>query len=153
MRRVCVTGGAGFIGSNLVDRLSAVGVEVVILDDLRRGRLEFLAAALGRPGVRLVEADALDASAVEDALEGCDWVFHLQANADVRRGLEHPRRDLEQNTLATSNVLEGMRARGVKRIAFASTGSVYGEPQTFPTPEDAPFPTQTSLYGASKLAC
>jgi UDP-glucose 4-epimerase len=70
----------------------------------------------------------------------------------VRHGLEHPRRDLEQNTIATSNVLEAMRAQGVTRIAFASTGSVYGEPEVFPTPEDAPFPLQTSLYGASKLA-
>jgi UDP-glucose 4-epimerase len=85
-------------------------------------------------------------------MEGCDWVFHLQANADLRRGLEHPRRDLEQNTIATSNVLEAMRARGVTQIAFASTGSVYGEPTVFPTPENAPFPIQTSLYAASKLA-
>jgi UDP-glucose 4-epimerase len=102
--------------------------------------------------VRLVEGDVLDAAVLEDALEGCEWVFHLQANADVRRGLENPRRDLEQNTIATSNVLEAMRTQGVTRIAFASSGSVYGEPRAFPTPEDAPFPVQTSLYGASKLA-
>jgi UDP-glucose 4-epimerase len=153
MRRVCITGGGGFIGSSLADRLSLQGVEVAILDDFRSGRREFVTAALRRPGVRLVEGDVLDAAAVEDAIEGCDWVFHLQANADVRWGLEHPRRDLEQNTLATSNVLEAMRARGVSRIAFASTGSVYGEPAVFPTPEDVPFPIQTSLYGASKLAC
>ena len=88
----------------------------------------------------------LDAAVLDDAVEGCDWVFHLQANADVRQGLEHPRRDLEQNTIATSNVLEAMRAQGVSRIAFSSTGSVYGEPEVFPTPEDAPFPVQTSLY-------
>jgi UDP-glucose 4-epimerase len=99
------------------------------------------------------ECDVLDSAGLEDAFAGCDWVFHLQANADVRRGLEHPRRDLEQNTIATSGVLEAMRAQGVKRIAFASTGPVYGEPEIFPTPEDAPFPVQTSLYGASKLAC
>jgi UDP-glucose 4-epimerase len=152
MRRVCITGGAGFIGSTLADRLGAVGIEVVIVDDFRRGRREFIESAMSRPGVSLVEADVLDASALEGALEGCDWVFHLQANADVRRGLDDPRRDLEQNTIATSNVLEAMRARGVTRIAFASSGSVYGEPGTFPTPEDAPFPMQTSLYGASKLA-
>jgi UDP-glucose 4-epimerase len=152
MRRVCVTGGAGFIGSNLADRLSAEGVEVAILDDFRSGRREFVADALRRPGVRLVEGDVLHTAALEDAIEGCDWVFHLQANADVRHGLEHPRRDLRQNTLATSNVLEAMRAQGAKRIVFASTGSVYGEPTVFPTPEDAPFPVQTSLYGASKLA-
>ena len=85
-------------------------------------------------------------------MRGRDTVIHLAANADVRRGLEHPQRDLEQNTIATSNVLEAMRANGVSRIAFSSTGSVYGEPEVFPTPEDAPFPIQTSLYGASKLA-
>jgi UDP-glucose 4-epimerase len=152
MRRACITGGAGFIGSNLADRLSVNGVEVVIVDDFRTGRREFVAEALSRPGVRLVEGDVLDSKVLQDAVEGCDWVFHLQANADVRRGLEHPRRDLEQNTIATSNVLEAMRAQGVSRIMFSSTGSVYGEPEVFPTPENAPFPVQTSLYAASKLA-
>jgi UDP-glucose 4-epimerase len=152
VRRACITGGAGFIGSNLADRLIARGVEVVLVDDFRSGRREFVADALERPGVRLLEGDVLDMTVLEEAVRGCDWVFHLQANADVRRGLEDPRRDLEQNTLATSNVLEAMRAEGVRRIAFASTGSVYGEPRVFPTPEDSPFPIQTSLYGASKLA-
>jgi UDP-glucose 4-epimerase len=147
-----VTGGAGFIGSNLVDRLAAQGVEVVIVDDFRTGRREFIAEALAREGVRLVEGDVLEEAVLDEAMEGCDWVFHLQANADVRFGLEHPRRDLEQNTIATSNVLEAMRAHGVSRIAFSSTGSIYGEPEVFPTPEDAPMPIQTSLYGASKLA-
>jgi len=99
-----------------------------------------------------LEGDVLDQSLLEEALAGCDWVFHLQANADVRHGLEHPRKDLEQNTIATSTVLEAMRAVGATRIVFASTGSVYGEPEVFPTPEDAPFPVQTSLYAASKLA-
>jgi UDP-glucose 4-epimerase len=150
--RVCVTGGAGFIGSNLADRLAARGTEVVIFDDFRTGRHEFIAEALRRPLVKLVEGDVLDCGALEAAFNGCDWVFHLQANADVRHGLEHPRRDLEQNTIATSNVLEAMRATGVTQIAFSSTGSVYGEPAIFPTPEDAPFPVQTSLYAASKLA-
>jgi UDP-glucose 4-epimerase len=79
-------------------------------------------------------------------------VFHLAANADVRFGVDHPRRDLEQNTIATYNVLEAMRSNGIRQIAFASTGSVYGEADVFPTPEDAPFPVQTSLYGASKVA-
>jgi UDP-glucose 4-epimerase len=152
MKRACITGGAGFIGSSLADRLCAHGVEVTVVDDLRTGRREFLADALERPGVRLLEGDVLEMSVLEEAVAGCDWVFHLQANADVRGGLDHPRRDLEQNTLATSNVLEAMRMRGATRIMFASTGSVYGEPATFPTPEDAPFPVQTSLYGASKLA-
>jgi UDP-glucose 4-epimerase len=83
---------------------------------------------------------------------GHDTVFHLAANADVRFGTQHPRKDLEQNTIATYDVLEAMRANGVRCIAFSSTGSVYGEPAVFPTPEDCPFPVQTSLYGASKLA-
>lgn len=152
MRRVCITGGAGFIGSNLADRLLQRGVGVTLLDDFRSGRREFVAAALRDPAARLVEGDVLDPAALDDALEGCDWVFHMQANADVRHGLAHPRRDLEQNTIATAGVLEAMRARRVTRIVFASTGSVYGEPDVFPTPEDAPFPVQTSLYAASKLA-
>jgi UDP-glucose 4-epimerase len=152
MKRVCITGGAGFIGSSLADRLAARGIEVVVLDDFRTGRREFLEDGLRSSRVRLLEGDVLDRSAVEVATRDCDWVFHLQANADVRRGLEHPRRDLEQNTIATSNVLEAMRLNGVKQIAFSSTGSVYGEPDVFPTPEDAPFPIQTSLYAASKLA-
>jgi UDP-glucose 4-epimerase len=152
MRRACVTGGAGFIGSTLADHLSLAGVEVVVVDDFRTGRREFVAELLERPGTELIEGDVLDGALLEQAFAGCDWVFHLQANADVRHGLEHPTLDLEQNTIATSKVLEAMRATGVKRIAFASTGSVYGEPDVFPTPENAPFPVQTSLYAASKLA-
>ena len=152
MTRACVTGGAGFIGSNLVDRLIARGLEVAVIDDFSSGRHEFLAAATSCAGVELIEGDVLDTATLEQAFDGCEWVFHLQANADVRCGLEDPRRDLRQNTIATWNVLEAMRATGVRRIAFASTGSVYGEPEVFPTPEDAPFPTQTSLYAASKLA-
>jgi UDP-glucose 4-epimerase len=152
MKRACVTGGAGFIGSTLADRLSADGVEVVVVDDFRTGRPEFLADLLERPGTQLLNGDVLDEALLGEAFAGCDWVFHLQANADVRHGLDHPTLDLRQNTIATSTVLEAMRASRVTNIAFASTGSVYGEPLTFPTPEDAPFPIQTSLYGASKLA-
>lgn len=152
MQRACITGGAGFIGSNLADRLRADGIEVVIVDDFRTGRREFVSELVSDPGVTLLEGDVLDEALLRRAFEGCDWVFHLQANADVRHGLDHPRRDLEQNTIATAGVLEAMRAVGVERIGFSSTGSVYGEPEVFPTPEDAPFPTQTSLYAASKLA-
>lgn len=122
------------------------------MDDFRTGRREFVEGLLANPGASLIEADLLGPGVLERAVEGCDWVFHFQANADVRRGLEHPVRDLEQNTIATSMVLEAMRAQGVSRIVFPSTGSVYGEPEVFPTPEDAPFPVQTSLYAASKLA-
>jgi UDP-glucose 4-epimerase len=152
MQRACITGGAGFIGSNLAGRLRADGVEVAIVDNFRTGRREFVQELLEDPAVALHEGDVLDERLLANAFEGCDWVFHLQANADVRHGLEHPRRDLEQNTIATATVLEAMRTAGVTKIAFSSTGSVYGEPEVFPTPEHAPFPVQTSLYAASKLA-
>jgi UDP-glucose 4-epimerase len=152
VRRALITGGAGFIGSTLADRLLAQGVEIAILDDFRTGRREFIEDALATGGAELFDGDILDRDLLDRATAGCDAVFHLQANADVRHGLSYPQRDLEQNTAATSHVLEAMRAHGVRTIAFASTGSVYGEPEVFPTPEDAPFPIQTSLYGASKLA-
>ena len=153
MRKVLITGGAGFIGSTLADRLSEEGVEIVIYDDLSRGRRDFISSACARPGVEFVEGDVLDEERVQRALVGCDTVFHLAANADVRFGLEHPRKDLEQNTIATFNVLEAMRANGVRRIAFSSTGSVYGEAAgASRRPRTRPFPVQTSLYGASKLA-
>lgn len=147
-----VTGGAGFIGSSLVDRLLADGHTVVAYDNFSTGQRAFVAEALQQPRFTLVEGDTLDLPALTRAMAGCDVVFHLAANADVRFGTEHPRKDLEQNTIATFNVLEAMRANDIRRIAFSSTGSVYGETHVFPTPEDAPFPVQTSLYGASKLA-
>jgi UDP-glucose 4-epimerase len=150
--RVMVTGGGGFVGSSLVDRLLADDHQVVAFDNFSTGQHAFLTNALTCPGFRLVEGDTLDLPSLSRAMAGCDVVYHLAANADVRFGTEHPRKDLEQNTVATFHVLEAMRANGITRIAFASTGSVYGEPHVFPTPEDAPFPVQTSLYGASKLA-
>src|ERR1035441_7386571 len=150
--RACITGGAGFIGSNLADRLHADGSEVVVVDNFRTGRREFLAGLTGSPRFTLVTGDVRDPAVIGPAVEGCDWVFHLQANADVRGGVDHPTLDLELNTVATSRVLEAAREAGVRRVLIASTGSVYGEPLQFPTPEDTPFPVQTSLYGASKLA-
>ncbi|MEI7769854.1 MAG: NAD-dependent epimerase/dehydratase family protein [Chloroflexales bacterium] len=150
--RYIVTGGAGFIGSNLVDRLLSLGHAVVAYDNFSTGVESFLDQARANPSFTLVRGDTLDLPAMTAAMQGCDAVFHLAANADVRFGTEHPRKDLEQNTIATFNVLEAMRAAGVRRIAFSSTGSIYGEAEVFPTPERAPFPVQTSLYGASKLA-
>ena len=147
-----ITGCAGFIGSNLVDRLLAQGHRVTGVDNFSTGQRRFLEGALENPAFKLREGDLLDLPALTQAFSGGDRVFHFAANADVRFGTEHPRRDLEQNTIATYNVLEAMRANGIKRIAFSSTGSVYGEAAVIPTPEDAPFPVQTSLYGASKLA-
>ena len=147
-----ITGAAGFIGSHLTDRLLANGESVIGYDNLTTGRMRFLDDALANPNFQFVKADLLDTETLTRAMEGADFVFHLAANADVRFGIEHPERDLQQNTIATFNVLEAMRATGVKRIGFSSTGSIYGEPEIFPTPEDAPFPVQTSLYGASKVA-
>ena len=147
-----VTGCAGFIGSNLVDRLLAQGYRVTGIDNFSTGQRRFLEGALKNAFFRLIKGDLLDLPPLGRAFAGGDTVFHFAANADVRFGTEQPRKDLEQNTIATYNVLEAMRANGIRRIAFSSTGSVYGEAALIPTPEDAPFPVQTSLYGASKLA-
>ena len=150
-----VTGVAGFIGSNLADRLLADGHEVVGWDNLSTGQLRFLEGAMGQPGFRLLRGDTLDLPGMTAAMAGCDTVFHFAANADIRDGWSHPRRDLEHNTIATFNVLEAMRANGIRRIAFSSTGSTYGEALVTPdrpTPENDAFPIQTSLYAASKIA-
>jgi UDP-glucose 4-epimerase len=147
-----VTGAAGFIGSSLVDRLLAAGHTVVGYDNFSTGQRRFLEGASKSPRFRLVQADLLDADELRAAIVGCEIVFHLAANADVRFGTDHPFQDIEQNIIATYHVLEAMRASGIRRIAFSSTGSVYGEATVFPTPEDAPFPVQTSLYGVSKVA-
>lgn len=152
MPRVFVTGSAGFIGSNLVDRLLADGHEVVGYDNFSTGQPTFVQPALQSGRFTLVEGDVLELSLLSRAMTGSERVFHLAANADVRFGTQHPGKDLEQNTIATYNVLEAMRKNGISRIAFSSTGSVYGEPDVFPTPENAPFPVQTSLYAASKLS-
>jgi len=150
--RLLVTGSAGFIGSHLVDRLLSEGHEVTGFDNFSVGQPEFLADARRSSKFHLIHGDILNETTIAKAMQGVDLVFHLAANADVRFGIEHPQKDLEQNTIGTFRVLEAMRHAGVTQIVFASTGSIYGEPDTFPTPENCPFPVQTSLYGASKLA-
>jgi len=150
MKRALVTGGAGFIGSYIVADLLARGINVVVYDNFSTGRAEFLPEPCDRLSV--VRADVLDRTALRQAMEGCDFIFHFQANADVRGGPVNTRVDLEQNTIATWNVLETAREKGIKGLAFASSATVYGEPEVFPTPE-ACAPLQTSLYGASKYAC
>jgi UDP-glucose 4-epimerase len=147
-----ITGAAGFVGSNLTDRLLALGQDVVGFDNFSTGRIQFLARALENPRFRLHRADLLDLEALSAAMAGADFVYHFASNADVRFGTRHPRKDLEQSAIGTWNVLEAMRTNNVRRIAFASSGSVYGEPDIIPTPEGCPFPVQTSLYGAAKLA-
>jgi UDP-glucose 4-epimerase len=150
--RYLVTGCAGFIGSTLTERLLADGHAVVGYDNFSTGEERFLLTAREYANFQLVRADVLDSAALIESMQGVDFVFHLAANADVRFGTEHPRRDLEQNTIATHNVLDAMRQSGIVKIAFSSSSSVYGESVVIPTPEDAPFPIQTSLYGASKAA-
>lgn len=148
-----MTGGAGFIGSNLTDALLASGHEVRVLDNLSTGVASNLAEASRSAHFEFVKCDLFaDPEQLGDLVDGFDAVFHLAANADVRFGWDHPRRDLEQNITVTLNVLDAMRERGVRRLLFSSTGSVYGEAKTIPTPESCPFPPQTSLYGASKVA-
>ena len=152
MRHV-VTGAAGFVGSSLTDRLLDRGVYVIGVDDFSTGQRRFLERALDHRNFCLVEGDLLDPLLLAPHLEDVDVVYHLAANADIRTGLAAPRRDLEQNTVVTLNVLEAMRATATRRIVFASSAAALGEPSQFPTPENCAVPVQTSLYGASKMAC
>jgi len=150
---IIVTGGAGFIGSNLVAGLIERGDHVTVVDNFSTGRQAFLERSHDSGRLTVEQLDLLDdAAQLPSVFAGGDAVVHLAANADVRFGLEHPRRDLDQNVVVTHNVLEAVRTAGVPELVFSSTGSVYGEAETIPTPEDAPFPRQTSLYGASKAA-
>lgn len=151
-RSILVTGGAGFIGSHLVDRLLA-GNEVTVLDNFSSGRRENLAWHRENPDFTLVEADLLDSDALQRAVRGKDIVFHVAANPDVKLGAADTRVHLDQNVLATYNLLEAMRTAGVSRIAFTSTSTVYGEADVVPTPEDYGPLKPISLYGASKLSC
>jgi UDP-glucose 4-epimerase len=147
-----VTGAAGFIGSNLVDALLDRGDTVVGIDNLSTGHRRFLATAIENERFRFVEGDLGDGIDLVSHFEGADAVVHLAANADVRFGWQDTRRDLQQNVVVTLEIADAMRTAGVRRLLFSSTGSVYGEAPIVPTPEDAPFPRQTSLYGASKAA-
>jgi UDP-glucose 4-epimerase len=149
--RAFVSGGAGFIGSHIVDRLVRVGANVTIYDNFSTGQEHFISHHSRNPKVRIVRADVLDGQRLKKEMADCDFVFHMQANADVRGGIQLTRVDLEQNTIATWNVLEAMRINKIGHIVFASSATVYGEPEIFPTPESYA-PLQTSLYGASKLA-
>jgi UDP-glucose 4-epimerase len=149
--KVLVTGGAGFIGSHLVDELVRRKNQVIVYDNLSTGFRRHLQKGLDSGLVELVQADILDGESLARAMEGVGSVFHLAANADVRGGKADRNVDLEQNIVGTHRVLEAMVKTGVKSIVFTSSATVYGEPDLFPTPEDYA-PLQTSLYGASKLA-
>jgi UDP-glucose 4-epimerase len=149
-----ITGAAGCIGSDLAEALAARGEHVAGFDNLSSGKHEHIAPLLQRENFRFVEGDLEDYGAVEAAMEGADFVWHLAANPDVKFTEGDPTdKDLRQNTLCTYNVLEAMRRRGVKKLAFSSTSAVYGVSKVQPIPEDAPFPAPISLYGATKLSC
>ena len=148
-----VTGGAGFIGSHLVDVLMASGNEVTVVDNLSGGKREFLQPHEGNRRFRFVETDLSREGFVCEDFKGADMVFHLAANPDVRTGATDTKTPIRQNVMATYNVLESMRLNGVSRIAFTSTSTIYGEATVVPTPEDYGPLLPISLYGASKLSC
>jgi len=150
--KAVVTGGAGFIGSHLVDRLVSEGYSVAVLDNMSCGFLENLERHRNYEGVTVLDVDLRDAKRLEEVFRGHDVVFHMAAHADIRRSLEDHRADLENNVVGTLNVLEAMYKNGVQDLVFASTSALYGEAEVMPTPEDCS-PVQTSLYGASKLTC
>jgi len=151
--KVLVTGGAGFIGSHLVDSLLERGNEVLVFDNLSSGDLKFIEHHLEKPDFTLVEGDLLEPEAIEKACKGADFVFHVAANPDVKLGVSDTRVHFDQNILATYNLLEAMRKQGAGKLAFTSTSTVYGEAKVMPTPEDYGPLVPISLYGASKLAC
>lgn len=149
--KTLVTGGAGFIGSHIVDRLMERGDEVIVYDNMSTGIDDFIKGYLNKPNFKFIQGDILDLEKLKEEMEGVDLVFHMAAHADVRSGLHDHKVDLEQNLIGTINVLEAMKENDVKKIAFASTSSVYGDAAVIPTPEEYPF-FPTSLYGSSKAS-
>lgn len=147
-----VTGGAGFIGSHLVDRLISEGHEVTVYDNLSSGSKVFAQHHFGKKGFQLIEADLLDFNTLKEAIANQDVIFHLAANPEARLGIENTKLDLKQETIATYNVLETMRLNGIRKIVFASSGTIYGETPVIPLPEDYGPVLPISLYGAGKLA-
>lgn len=145
--RALVTGGGGFIGSNLVHLLMESGHLVVVLDNYSSGYRENLA---GFPGVRVVEGDVRDEAAVQEAIDGCEVVFHLAASVGNTRSIEHPIQDSEINVLGTLRVLEAARHNGLRKVVFSSSAGIFGELKTVPIREDHPAEPDTP-YGASKL--
>jgi UDP-glucose 4-epimerase len=149
-----VTGGAGFIGSHLVDALMKKGGTVTVLDNLSTGFKHNIAPWIGHSNFNLIESDCLNRQDIRKAMRNCKLVFHLAANPEVRVGVENTKIDFEQNIVATYNVLKEMReSKTAKTIVFTSTSTVYGEAKILPTPEDYGPLEPISIYGASKLAC
>ena len=150
--RALVTGGAGFIGSHLIDRLVSRGDTVVVIDNLSSGNLDFIQNHIDSGKVSLVKGDVTNYQDVLSVMKGIECVFHLAANPDIRLGTKITDTDLKQGTIATYNIVEAMRINGVKKIAFASSSVVYGEDAPMPTPENHGPCLPISLYGASKQA-
>lgn len=150
-QNVLVTGGAGFIGSHVVDELLAQGAKVTVIDNMRTGQPKIVEEHRKNKNYSLKKIDISDLEGLKGALNGTDFVFHMAANADIRGGMANTKVDLDINTIGTYNILEAMRVNDVKGICFTSSAAVYGEQKIIPTPEDAPL-IQNSLYGASKLA-
>ncbi|MCL7411692.1 MAG: NAD-dependent epimerase/dehydratase family protein [Methanosarcinaceae archaeon] len=151
--KILVTGGAGFIGSHIVDRLMDTGCEVVVFDNLSSGKMEFIEHHLDNTNFSLIKGDLLNTDEIDAACQDIDFVYHAAANPDVRLGVVDTKVHFDQNITATYNLLEAMRKNGVPNIAFTSTSTVYGEAMTIPTPEGYGPLVPISLYGASKLAC
>jgi UDP-glucose 4-epimerase len=149
--KVVVTGGAGFIGSHLVDKLVNMENEVIVVDNLSSGKMDFLSQSEDK--IKLVKKDLMDPEALLGVLEGCNMVVHLAANPQVKIKDDETRQHIDQNILMTYYVLDAMRKANVPNIIFASTSTVYGEADKVPTPEDYGPLIPISLYGASKLAC
>jgi len=153
VKKAFITGGAGFIGSHLVDKLAKKGWHITVYDDLSSGKMEFIKEHIGKKYFKFIKADLLDLEKLKKSIAGHDIVFHLSANPDIRHGIRHTDIDLKQNTIVTYNIFESMRLAGIKQIVFASTSAIYGEPTIMPTPEEYGPLYPISLYGASKLAC
>jgi UDP-glucose 4-epimerase len=151
--KILVTGGAGFIGSHLVDCLTEKGNKITVFDNLSSGKIGFIENHLENPDFTLIKGDLLDHKAIERACKDIDLVFHVAANPDVRLGASDTKIHFDQNILATYNLLEAMRKNSVKKVAFTSTSTIYGEAHIMPTPENYGPLLPISLYGASKLAC
>ena len=152
--KALVTGGAGFIGSHLVDRLMETGNRVRVIDNLASGSLGNLDRWKGNPDFEFIEGDLLDRDASLEAVEGCSQVFHLAANPEVQANKAPPEEHFRQNIEATYSLLEAVARRGeVELLVFASTSTVYGEAAVLPTPEGYGPTKPISMYGASKLAC
>ena len=137
-KRCLVTGGAGFIGSHLVERLLGDGHSVTVLDDHSNGKPENLSSVQNHPGLSTHKVDVADHDDIKPLFEGVDWVFHLAGLADIVPSIENPLRYHRANVDGTVSVLEASREAGVKRLVYAASSSCYGIPDEYPTPESAP---------------